>query len=108
MNLLTPEIRSQIPLFYSQEKVSDPIAYVKFFNPNSSWTWYVTEFDGEDLCFGFVQGLESELGYFSLCELQEYTGTLGIGIERDLHFKPTPLSKLRTDNKSDSQAIIID
>ncbi|YAF99172.1 MAG: DUF2958 domain-containing protein (plasmid) [Nodularia sp. CChRGM 3473] len=34
------------------------------------------------------------LGYFSLSELQEYR-ELGIGIERDLYFEPTPLSKLR-------------
>lgn len=95
MNLLTPEIRSQLPSIYSQEKVADPIAYVKFFNPQSNWTWYITEFDGEDTLFGLVQGLEEELGYFSLGELQEYRGKLGIGIERDLHFVPTPLSKLR-------------
>jgi hypothetical protein len=42
-----------------------------------------------------VQGFEEELGYFSLSELQEYRGTLGIGIERDLSFQPTPLSQLR-------------
>jgi len=98
MNLLTPEIRSQLPPIYSQEKVSDPIAYVKFFNPQSKWTWYATEFDGEDTLFGLVQGFDEELGYFSLSELQEYRGKLGIGIERDLHFVPTPLSKLRRVN----------
>ena len=95
MKLLTAEIRAQLPVLYAQEKCSDAIVYVKFFNPNSDWTWYVTEFDGEDLFFGLVQGFEEELGYFSLSELQEYRGRLGIGIERDLHFKPTPLSQLR-------------
>jgi hypothetical protein len=95
MELLTAEIRAQLPTLYAQEESSDAIVYVKFFNPNSDWTWYATEFDGEDTFFGLVQGFEEELGYFSLSELQEYRGRLGIGIERDLHFKPTPLSLIR-------------
>jgi hypothetical protein len=94
MEMLSADIRAQLPALYSQEKTADPIAYVKFFTPNSDWTWYGTEFDEEDTFFGLVQGFESELGYFSLSELQEYRGGLGIGIERDLHFKPTPLSQL--------------
>ncbi|WP_414544916.1 DUF2958 domain-containing protein [Nostoc sp. CCY0012] len=95
MNLLPPEIRSQLPKLYSQENIPDPIAYVKFFNPSSNWNWYVTEFDSEDTFFGLVQGFGEELGYFRLSELQAYRGQLGIGIERDLHFEPTPLSKLK-------------
>jgi hypothetical protein len=96
MELLTPEIREQLPKLYAQEKEPDAIAHVKFFDPCGSWTWYVTEFDGEDTFFGLTQGFEEELGYFSLSELQEYRGKLGIGIERDLHFQPTPLSQLRS------------
>ncbi|MHC5722574.1 MAG: DUF2958 domain-containing protein [Nostoc sp.] len=95
MELLTAEIRAQLPALYAQEKSSDPIAYVKFFAPDSSWTWYVTEFDGEDIFFGLVQGIQEELGEFSLCDLQEYRGFLGLRIERDLYFVPTPLSHLR-------------
>jgi len=98
MKLLPADIRALLPALYAQSEYSDAIVYVKFFNPNSDWTWYATEFDGEDLFFGLVQGFEEELGYFSLSELQEYRGRLGIGIERDLHFKPTPLSQLRRHN----------
>jgi hypothetical protein len=94
MELLPAEIRAQLPVLYSQENIADPIVYVKFFTPDSNWTWYATEFDGKDTFFGLVQGIEEELGYFSLSELQEYRGALGIGIERDLHFKSTPLSQL--------------
>jgi hypothetical protein len=54
----------------------------------------VTEFDGEDLLFGLVQGLEEELGYFSLSEL-ESVRVLGLPVERDLYFTPKPLSALR-------------
>lgn len=94
MKLLPQEIRRQLPQRYAQEDVKDPIAYVKFFHPLSNWTWYATEFDGEDLFFGLVQGLEEELGYFSLSEMQSIKVS-SLGIERDLHFTPTPLSKLR-------------
>lgn len=93
--LLTPELRAQIPALYAQSNSADAIAYVKFFNPYSNWTWFVTEFDGEDTFFGLVQGHEEELGYFSLLEFRRYRSSYGIRIERDLHFKPTPLSQLR-------------
>lgn len=65
----------------------------KFFTPDSSWTWYVIEFDGEDSFFGYVVGFEKELGYFSLSELQEVRG--GLPIERDLYFDPIPLSEVK-------------
>ena len=54
-----------LPKLYSQEEKGDEaVAYVKFFTPWSNWTWYATEFDGEDTFFGLVIGLETELGYF--------------------------------------------
>jgi hypothetical protein len=94
MQLLTDQIREKLPNLYSQENIEDPIAQVKFFLPNSNWTWYATEFDGHDLFFGLVQGLEEELGYFSLSELKS-VNFHGLGVERDLSFTPTPLSQLR-------------
>jgi hypothetical protein len=94
MELLPEEIRSQLPQLYSQENVEDPIAHVKFFHPLSSWTWYATEFDGEDQFFGLVQGFEEEMGYFSLSEMESIK-VRGLGIERDVSFTPTPLSQLR-------------
>ena len=97
MKLLTTSLRAQLPTLYAQEKTSDPIAYVKFFMPSSNWTWYITEFDGEDTFFGLVQGTEEELGYFSLSELQQVRNRFGLGVERDLSFTPTPLSKLRRE-----------
>jgi Protein of unknown function (DUF2958) len=96
MPLLTDEIKHQLPPLYSTEQTPDPTAWVKFFTPDASWTWYVTEFDGEDTFFGLVQGQDEELGYFSLSELQTLRGPLRLPIERDLSFKPTPLSALRT------------
>jgi hypothetical protein len=37
---LPAEIRAQLPTLYAQEKIDDPIVYVKFFTPDSNWTWY--------------------------------------------------------------------
>lgn len=94
MKLLTKALRAKLPPLYANEHVADPIAVVKFFHPMSNWTWYATEFDGVDRFFGLVEGHETELGYFSLSELASVK-VRGLGIERDLHFSPTPLSKLR-------------
>ena len=94
MKLLTKAIRNKIPNLGVQEKVSDPIVHVKFFDPTGSWTWYATEFDGEDTFFGYVKGFVDEWGYFSLSELQSIKGSFGLGIERDLYFISGPISKI--------------
>jgi hypothetical protein len=93
MNLLPKHIRKQLPKLYATEhvKTADKIAVVKFFTPDSSWTWYVCEFDGCDTFFGFVIGLEAEWGYISLAELQSARGPLGLPIERDAYWRPKPM-----------------
>jgi len=40
-----------------------------------------------------------ELGYFSLKELEEIRGPLGLPIERDLDFEPKTLSELMEMHK---------
>jgi hypothetical protein len=96
MKLMTKEILSKIPALYAQENNPDPIVHVKFFCPWGSWTWYATEYSPEDrMFFGRVDGHESEMGYFSLDELESVKGPAGLGIERDLWFKPCPLSSVR-------------
>jgi len=95
MLLLTKEIIKKIPRLYEQEdKGLDAIVHVKFFTTWSNWTWYATEFDGEDIFFGLVDGFEKEFGYFSLSELESINGPLGLKIERDLYFKPTKVKEL--------------
>ena len=46
-------------------------------------------------CYGYVQGMDSELGYFTLEELEEIHGPLGLAIERDMSFKPTSISTIK-------------
>ncbi len=84
-----------LPPLYSQEHKEDPLVICKFFTPDSNWTWYAIEFDGEDVFFGWVVGFEHELGYFRLSELASVRGPLGLSIERDLHFRPTRLSVVK-------------
>ena len=91
---LTEEARKTVPALGAMESTSDPTVWVKLFTPDSSWTWYVIETDGTDLCFGYVVGVEPELGYFSLSELSAVRGKLGLRIERDLWFTPRPLSEV--------------
>ena len=96
MQLLPKYVLSKLPKLYSQENEKDPMVICKFFTAWSNWTWYAIEFDGNDLFFGYVVGHESELGYFSLSELQGLSGPMGLTIERDLYFKAQPLSKIKS------------
>lgn len=98
MKLMTKTVAKKLPTLRAQENASDPVVHAKFFNPCGAATWYVLEFDGEDTFFGYVNLGDhdnAELGYFSLAELQSIRVFGGrLGIERDLHWDPTPLSKV--------------
>ena len=94
-NLLDQQSREALlPLYGGEALGLLAIAIVKFFTPDSNWTWYASEFDGEDQLFGLVSGFEVELGYFSLSELQSVRGPLGLLVERDLHYEPKTLKEL--------------
>ncbi len=98
MSKLIPQtLLSDIPDLYETEEQTDPLCHVKLFTPDSSWTWYIIEFSKADAqtCYGYVQGLESELGYFLLEELEHLRGPLDLAIERDMSFKPTPFSVIK-------------
>jgi hypothetical protein len=96
VELLTKEIREQLPALYSTDgkDLTEVKAVVKFFCPWSNWTWYAAEFDGKDTFFGLVDGFEKELGYFSLSELSRLTGPMSLRIERDLHWQEIDLATL--------------
>lgn len=95
MDLMPAEIRAVLPPIRGQEaKGFDAIAPVKYFTPDASWTWYATEFDGDDLLFGLASGYEVEYGYFALSELETVRGRLGLPIERDLYYEPQTLGQI--------------
>jgi Protein of unknown function (DUF2958) len=82
---------------YSQEGESDPTIYCKLFHAYGAGTWYLSEYDGKDIAFGYVTGLVAdEWGYVAISELEalHFAGSLP-RIECDLCFEPTPFFKLR-------------
>lgn len=104
MELLPKSLLDAVPPLYSQEEEEDPQVVGKFFTPWAGWTWYLIELDKDPesptfarLCFGLVDGLEVELGYFDLVELQAQRGPGGLMIERDLYWRPRALSQVRAE-----------
>ena len=111
MMLLTAEIKKNLPALYTNEDKStaETMVVLKFFTPDSNWTWYVTEGSQVDadgyydtdkpkvdwMFFGLVDGSEKELGYFALSELMSIRGRFGLPVERDRHFTPITLEALK-------------
>ena len=97
MELIPKEIKEQIPPLYATENEKDPTVYLKFFI--DGWSWYVTELStiDNDTAFGYVVSpfCSGELGYFSINELKSIRGSLCNNVDRDLHFKPLPLSTIK-------------
>ena len=101
--LMTKEIGDTIPALYANEQVNDydsVLALAKLFSPYTGWCWFITEWDPETgLCFGLVEGYETELGYFALTELAEATVFGGVpAVERDLYWKPKTLGEIRRES----------
>ena len=113
MKLLPKDIREILPAIGSQDgKGGRAIAYVKYLAPSANWTWYALS--GEPVLdessrqqdyrfFGLVFGQEKEFGCFLLSELEEVRGPMGLPIERDLHFQPTPLEEIAPEMFSKEQ-----
>ena len=47
--------------------------------------------------YGYVRGIESELGYFRLSELEYITDGRGLGVERDQHFGKHTLAEVMAE-----------
>jgi hypothetical protein len=100
--MLDPISREKLPPLYSgEEKGLDGIAQVKFFTPDSSWLWFISEFDGDDLMFGLVISHEIELGYVSLAELKSVKGPMGLPIERDLYYQAKTLREVKEKHEQE-------
>ena len=102
--LMTKELGDTIPAIGANENVEDHdavLAPAKLFSPYSNWRWYVTEWDAETgLCFGLVEGFETEIGYSDLTELAEVTVFGGVpAIERDLYWEPQTLGEIRRESR---------
>ncbi len=102
---MTKELGATIPAIGANEDVADHdavLAPAKLFSPYNGWRWYITEWDAETgLCFGLVEGFETEVGYFDLTELAEVTVFGKVpAVERDLYWKPQTLGEIRRQSGS--------
>jgi Protein of unknown function (DUF2958) len=96
---LADELEQFLPPLYAQEELGeDAIVYVHFFNPCGTGDWWITEGsreDGDFIMFGLCDLGFLELGYVSLNEMQAVRGPLGLGIERDLYWRPKTMRDVR-------------
>lgn len=106
--LLTKELEAKLPPLYSHEEADecDIIVPVKFFSPWSGWYWFPYEYSPEKaIFFGLVQGFETELGYFSLKELDEVLVFHTVpAVERDKGWGPKNLAQIRKELKETGYA----
>ncbi len=87
---------AKIPRLYDTEKIdgNDKIIYLHFFIGGCDW--YIAEFDGEDLFFGFAilnDPQNAEWGYISFKELDEINLD-GLEVDNDLYWEPKEFSKI--------------
>ena len=101
--LMTKELGEKIPALGTSQNVEDSddvVAQVKLFSPYSNWTWFITGWESETgLCFGLVEGFDTEWGYFGLGELAETTVFGGVpAIERDLYWEPKTIGEITRES----------
>lgn len=100
MVLISAELIKHIPALWAQSEVLDPVAYLKLFTV-AGWKWYVLGLDPVSLlafCYVVPPNVDAgdrEFGCVdlnALAEIKIFNGCLGV--ERDLLFKPSRLSKV--------------
>lgn len=79
MEIINEKSTQNIPHLYSQDGLNKASIVYMILEGINGWKWYITEFDGKDTFFGFVQGDYPEWGYVSKSELNKL-------IEKDFIF----------------------
>ena len=112
MKLLPQEFREKLPPLYSQDgKGGKAVVYLKFFTPDSGFTWLIIEGspvkdeNGNEVdfqFFGLVEGQFKELGYVNLSKLESVNGPMGLPIERDLYWKQKTLEEITPEMFKDN------
>ena len=97
MKIITKEIENAFKKQgYTGDKSAKDIKIVmKLFNPTGAGTWYLYEKIDEDIYMAFVNLNDPEMaesGTISMSELMAFRGRFGLGIERDMSFKPLSMS----------------
>ena len=103
MKIITKEIEQAFAKqgYTGNKSAKDIKIVLKLFNPTGAGTWYLYEKEDEDIYWGFVNlgcSYEAECGTVSMSELMAFKGRFGLGIERDMHFKPLSMSLEEVQN----------
>jgi hypothetical protein len=86
----------------SEKEMKEIKIIMKLFNPAGAGTWYLYEKLDEDIymCFANLgDPICAECGTISMSELMAYRGRFGLGIERDMGFKPMSMTLEEVYNK---------
>ena len=109
MQLMTPELREQL-IANGKDREGDHFPVLKCFNPLGASKWLIYAMDPDDNdylhCLADLGMGFPELGGVLLSQLQNYRGPLGIGIERDLYFKPKYAIRIYAAAARSAQCIV--
>ena len=104
MKILTQEVLNAFAKqgYCGDKQMKDIKIVLKLFNPTGAGTWYIYEKEDDDIywCFANLGDPEmAELGTISMQELMAFRGKFGLGIERDMSFKPLSMTLEEVWNK---------
>ena len=71
MQIIDEKITKDMPKLYTQDGLNKEAIVYLILEGFNGWKWYITEFDGLDIFFGFVKGFCDEWGYVSKSELNK-------------------------------------
>jgi DUF2958 family protein len=97
-DLMPDWLAETVPALGTTEHARDPLLHVKLFTPDAGWRWYIAEYDAvQRLALAFVPstGTANEWDEISLDMLATRRGPMGLAVERDLFWRPAPLSRVR-------------
>ena len=103
MKLLTQANLKALPAERTTEgKPEDQqIAVVKLFTPDADWTWFLLETweEGGERMFYVYEAAMGGCGYTytNLSTLERLRGPLGLRVERDRYFDPTPMTDVKKE-----------
>ena len=96
-SLMPADVAQNVPELYATQEVNagqDAILQVKLFHTHSALAWYIIEMGDAGQCYGLVESMETEFGYFHLNDLARLNfGGFIPSVQRDLRWTPCPASE---------------
>ncbi len=95
-NLMPGWLAETIPARGTTEHARDPLLHVKLFTPDAGWRWYIVEYDAKQrVALAYIPAAVDTWDELSLDSLTTMRGPMGLAVERDLFWLPTPLSRVQ-------------